>query len=652
MFILITNCVDSSRLLGCREMEFFRELEAVATMVLNQKCALMVINSKKCKNHSSSFTSSSKKFLDKDGAIKCDDDALSLVFQRLISSNNSDSTGWFLVLLTCKLIICGLRSKLQISSISRGLTLAAMAAVNEISPNGKEISSNALNSSVKICWDDLDGILNIIKTTFRAHHVLQLTEREIGTLSISMLTAFLSAVDRDSMKCSIIYRRALGLPIENLIVLENTLAMDIPIPPDIRQNRQGIKMSQKHDKFQNLIVAIFENSLELSELSNYSLEIDRNAEQPDPGGKRTSIKSLEYKFLDGMAHVLTLSKVTLVACQRRIHPYLVRILKKIGIICLPRLSIRYCGALQRLCGARQLVSIPISQNMCCPLDPLSLGYLSSLECRTIFGRHYIVARSGRESTASTFEEPCFDAQESFIASALGQDCAFGIRDRQSLISTVVLTAPSESLCNALEIVCEDVVKTLTCLLDCPYVLSGEGGWQRRTAQMLHQSFSECASSAALRKGESSSIGTRGEILRAASVFASCLGACGDIMGGDTDVLECFSRNSRSDDCTQPYLGAVGVDDAVKTSSARARARYGTAQGQEEEHCRRSDEDSSRCVSDEPWETDMNHILKAAASSDALILNQNAVQLAVDTAICVLDIDGHYLSCPQVIEKGQ
>jgi hypothetical protein len=38
--------------------------------------------------------------------------------------------------------------------------------------------------------------------------------------------------------------------------------------------------------------------------------------------------------------------------------------------------------------------------------------------------------------------------------------------------------------------------------------------------------------------------------------------------------------------------------------------------------------------------------------DALILNQNAVQLAVDTAICVLDIDGHYLSCPQVIEKGQ
>jgi TCP-1/cpn60 chaperonin family len=627
-------------------MEFFRELEAMATVVLNQKCALLVIDSKMSVSNYSSFTSSPMKFLDKDGAIRCDDDALPLVFQRLISSNNSGLSGWFLVLLTCKLIISGFQSKLQISSISRGFTSAAMAAVTEISPKGEKRCSTSSNPSVKINWDDLDGVLSIIKTSVGSHHVLQLTEREISTLSISILTAFLSSVDRDSMKCSIIYRRALGLPIENLIVLENTLAMDISLPHDI-QDRQRFKMSQTHNRFQKLIVAIFENSLELSELSNYSLEIDRNAEQTEPGGKRTSIKSLEYKFLDGIAHVLTLSKVTLVACQRRIHPYLVRILKKVGIICLPRLSIRYCGALQRLCGARQLVSFPITQNMICPLDPSSLGYLSSLECRTIYGRNYVVACSGTESTASTSDEPCSDAQESFTVSAFGQDCALGIRSRQSIMSTVILTAPSESLCSALEIVCEDVVRTLTGLLGCPYVLPGEGDWQRRTAKMLHQSFSECASSAALRKGESSSMGTRGEVLRAAGVFASCLGACGDIMSGDTDTLDSSSRSLHSSGCSHANMGTVGVGDAAELSSTSGQARSWTAR----EHSRWSDEDSSRCELDEPWETDLIHFVKDVTSYDALVPNQNALQLAVDTAICVLDIDGHLFSCPQVIEKG-
>lgn len=629
-------------------MEFFRELEAIATMVLNRKCALLVLNSTKSKCSSSSFTSSSIKFLDKDGAIRCDDDALSLVFQRLISSNNSDSTGWFLVLLTCKLIIAGFRSKLQISSIFRGFTLAAKATLSEISPKVEECSYNLSGISVKICWADLDGVLSIIKTSLRSHHVLQLTEIEIGTLSISMLTAFLSAVDRDSMKCSIIYRRALGLPIENLIVLENTLAMDIPIPPDIRWNRQGYKMPERHNKFQKLIVAIFENSLELSELSNYSLEIDRRAEQLEPGGKRASIKSLEYRFLNGIAHVLALSKVTLVACQRRIHPYLVRLLKKIGIICLPRLSIRYCGALQRLCGARQLVSFPISQNMSCPLDPSSLGYLSSLQFRTIFGRNYVVACSGTETTATTIDEPCSDAQESFTTSAFGRDCALGIRNRQSLMTTVILTAPSESLCNALEIVCEDVVRTLTGLLVCPYVLPGGGNWQRRMGQMLRQSFSECASSTAQREDESSSIGTKGEILRAAALFASCLGACGDLMGGDIDMYESNSRRPhRKEESVEGDLGALEVDHAAKMSLASDRAFSETARG----HSGRCDEDSSRRELSEPWKIDLNQFVGAPTSHDALVTNQNALQLALDTAICVLDIDGHLFSCPQVIEKG-
>jgi hypothetical protein len=628
-------------------MEFFRELEAVATVVLNQRCALLVIDSNTLKSSNSSFTSSPMKFLDRDGAIRCDEDALPLVFQRLLSSNNSGLSGWFLVLLTCKLIISGFQSKLQISSISRGFTSAAMAAVSEISLKEEKWCTSSSNLLHKVSWDDLNGILSIIKTSVGSHHVLQLTEREIGTLSISMLTAFLSSVDRDSMKCSIIYRRALGLPIENLIVLENSLAMDISLPPDIRQNRQGSKMSQTHNKFQKLIVAIFENSLELSELSNYFLEIDRDAEKIEPRGKRISIKSLEYKFLDGIAHVLKLSKVTLVACQRRIHPYLVRILKKVGIICLPRLSIRYCGALQRLCGARQLVSFPISQNMSCPLDPSSLGYLSSLECRRIYGRTYVVACSVTESTTSTSDEPCCNAQESFTVSAFGQDCAVGIRSRQSLMSTVILTAPSESLCNALEIVCEDVVKTLTGLLGCPYVLSGGGDWQRRTAQTLRQTLSEYASSTAQRDEESSSIGTRGEILRAAGVFASCLGACGDIMDGGRDTLDSNSGGLHSSGCTHDNLGTVGVGDAAESSSASGQVRPGTAR----EHCSRIDEDSSFCVLDEPWETDLNHFVKAVTCYDSLAPSQNALQLAVDTAICVLDIDGHLLSCPQVIEKG-
>ena len=564
-------------------------------MVLNRRHALLVTETKKSSCKSSLFTSSSMKFLDKDGAMTCDDRTLSSVFQRLMSSNCSDATGWFLVLLTCKLITTGFRSKLQISSISRGFTLAAIATARVICPKEEEMSTISSAPSIKIFWDDLDSVLSVIKTTVSSYHVLQLTERERDTLSISMLTAFLSSVDKDSMKCSVIYCQALGLSIENLIVLENTLAMDIPIPTDICRNRRRFETSRTHHKFQNLIVAIFENSLELSELSNYSLEIDGDPNQSEPGGKEASIKFLEYKFLDGIAFVLKSSKVTLVACQRRIHPYLVQKLKKMGIICLPRLSIRYCGALQRLCGARQLVSFPISQSMSTPLDPSSLGYLSSLECRAIYGRNYVVASSAAGSTIGASEEPRCDTQELFTVSAFGQECAQGIRNRQSLMSTVILTAPSESLCNTLQIVCEDVARTLTGLLSCPYVLPGGGAWQRGAAQMLHDELSKC-SFAPHTVDDSCSVGTREEVLRAASVFASCLGDCGRIMRG-----------------------------------------HGT--------------DTPRVISHEFGDDHTRCIVEAITQYDALTPNQNALQLAVDTAICVLDIDGQLISHPQSVDRS-
>ena len=332
------------------------------------------------------------------------------LYCKVVSSGDGSNAVWFAILFSCKLIISALTSPAfvhtPLCALIKGFHIASRAAMHELSvaEDSNDTAANKMTMSRIVSWSDLENILAIIQTSILSSqrncgHVQLLSDAQVDHVSMSFLTAFLAALDSDNggtASCNIVYRHAAGLPFESLLVLEDTLAMDIPIPFALLYNdnmsfvdsgghnyetaeaeRDLVNDSYRGKQeapvrtvvaTRNLVVAMFESSLEMPEMSstvaidiNVSIHDQSNTEKTTTASKEEeTAKSVELAYLDRLVQLFSRSNVSLVACQKRVHPYLIRALNARGILCLQRLSIRYCGALQRLCGARQLVAYLIS----------------------------------------------------------------------------------------------------------------------------------------------------------------------------------------------------------------------------------------------------------------------------------------------------
>lgn len=607
----------------------------------SKSSALLLVDCSESDSGKATFTSSSTKFLAEQRPKSHDGEVAHTILHSLLSSNSFDNAGWFSLLLSTKLITAGLNSNISISSIVKGYSLANSALAYAIDPNKEYVANQQSPHLRHLSWEDFDSIIGVIKTSLTSRHILQLTPQQSKKVSVSLLTTFLSSVDRDNLTSSIIFRHAVGLPIERIVALEDTLVMDIPIPMTLtKSRREQLYASSSSGQYVDLIVSIFENSLELSSFPSYSFEI-LNTTVPatkKESSLTSSIKSLEFLFLERLASILKRSKVTLVACQRRIHPYLVQILRRDEIVCLPRLSVRYCGALQRLSGARQLVSFPLSHEVASFIEPSSLGYLASIECRTLFGRKYVVASNAPIHAAEVSRELFNDHQYAVLSRTFDERCAEAIQLRQSATSTLILTAPSEILCSELQSACEDIVRTLVSLLTNPYLLPGSGVWQMRTAADLKLNFlKKYLDSQSDNSCNHPALGSPVYILKASTLFVNCLHDCGKIIFGRSGM--CVEGYDPFGDLKFDNSHGVDyrVDNHRKEESQNAdsinKGDYNTI-------------DSSLIAGAEqghPWNG-------TSSTVEALAPNRHAVQLAVEAAICVLDIDGAMRSHPLVTNK--
>ena len=614
------------------------EIQKIAQMVLQGDMAVLVADSTKSDWRNPSFTSSASKFLKEEGAMSIQDDVSTIIFRRLMSGNCCSSSGWFSLLFSCRLAIAGSRSRLPISSIVRGFMLANSATSKMIAIEGM-ISCDKHSHLLKLSWNNLEDVMRVVDTSLRSRRVLQLTEQQISHVGILLLTAFLSSADKDNMRCSVMYKQSWGLPIENMIVHENTLLMDIPIPSILRWPC-GSRSESKNCRipFKDLIVAIFEGSLELSEFPGYQLEIDTINDMTMQDG---SVKSLEYRFLENMASVIRQSKVTLVACQRRIHPYLVRILQRDGIVSLSRLSIRFCGALQRLCGARQLVTFPLSRDMRSAIDPSCLGYLAYMEYRTIYGKKYVVVSSRcKEGSAESGTE--INRMRNFVTSDFNPSVADEIESRQSTMSTVTLTAPSELLCCELEIACEETVRTLSSLLSCPYVLRGKGLWQRSVARELRGKLASSLHCESTRTLNPLCVGSSSDVIKAAGIYIDCLNYCGVAMSGEEGLGECDTY----DDVASVWSDTKDARHFLRTQDNPRNS------GNIKSQCPLSDDDDEYMEDDNEDPGSAFHVKNTAHmhSLEALVTNRIALQQAVDAAVCILDMDERLTLHPVEINK--
>ena len=618
-------------------------LENLSRLVHSKSSALLLVDSLESDCGNATFTSSSTKFLSEQRPKSHDGEVAHTILHSLLSSNSFDNAGWFSLLLSTKLITAGLNSNISISSIVKGYSLANSALAYAIDPKKEYVANQQSPQLRHLSWEDFNSIICVIKTSLTSRHILQLTPQQTKKVSVSLLTTFLSSVDRDNLTSSIVFRHAVGLPIERIMALEDTVVMDIPIPMTLtKSKREQCHSSSSSGQYVDLIVSIFENSLELSSFPSYSFEV-LNTTVPamkKESSLTSSVKSLEFLFLERLASILKRSKVTLVACQRRIHPYLIQILRRDGIICLPRLSVRYCGALQRLSGARQLVSFPLSHEVASLIEPSSLGYLASIECRTLFGRKYVVASNAPIHAAEVSRELFHDHQYSVLSRTFDERYTEAIQLRQSATSTLILTAPSEILCGELQSACEDIVRTLVSLLTSPYLLPGSGVWQMSTAADLKRNFlKKCLDSQSDNPCNHLALGSPVDVLKASTLFVNCLHDCGKIISG------------RSGTCVEGCdpLGDLKSDDSHGVDYCVDNHRKHQEEAQNTDGIHKGDYntiDSSLIAGAEqghPWN-------RTTSTVEALAPNRYAVQLAVEAAICVLDIDGALRSHPLVRNK--
>lgn len=643
---ILNRIGDNSRYLNIityRRMDSLYCLENICRLVQSNSSALLLVDSSESNCRNASFTSSSTKFLAEQRPKLHDGEVTHTILHSLLSTNSFDSAGWFSLLLCTKLITAGLNSNISISSIVKGYSLANSALDYAIDPNKEYVANEQSPHLQHLSWEDLDSIICVIKTSLTSRHILQLTPQQTKKVSVSLLTTFLSSVDRDNLTSSIVFRHAVGLPIERIMALEDTLVMDIPIPMTLtKSNREQCHTSSSSGQYVDLIVSIFENSVELSSFPSFSFEVlNTTVPAMKKGSSLTSsVKSLEFLFLERLASILKRSKVTLVACQRRIHPYLIQILRRDGIICLPRLSVRYCGALQRLSGARQLVSFPLSHEVASVIESSSLGYLASIECRTVFGRKYVVASNAPTHVPELSRELFHDHQYAFLSRTFDERCAEAIQLRQSANSTLIVTAPSEILCSELQSACEDIVRTLVSLLTNPYLLPGSGVWQMRTAADLKRNLlKKCLDSQFDSPCNHLALGSPVEVPRAFTLFVNCLHDCGKIISG------------RSGMCVEgcDLFGDLKSDNSHDVDRCKDNHRIHQDKAQDTESLSKGDYntiDSSLIAG-----AGQGHPCYGTSSTvEALASNRNAIQLAVEAAICVLDIDGALRSHPLVTSK--
>jgi hypothetical protein len=245
------------------------------------------------------------------------------------------------------------------------------------------IHKDSLGSVLRsVVWSSQCDVEHIVRSKLLEHQQLR-TMTFTGKLTASnnifhmsclvdsVVQVFLAAMHETPATAAepfcVVYHTTSGASATDLRSCPDTLYLDIPLPRELTSTIE--KYAQMHKGSSQppppLVVALFECSLELSDFQStgQSISIASSASSSarnDSSSNSSSSVPVEYALLSSFVAALQLCHVTLVACQKRVHPYLLRLLSRAGIRCIPRVSVRFIGALQRLSGARLLGSIPMA----------------------------------------------------------------------------------------------------------------------------------------------------------------------------------------------------------------------------------------------------------------------------------------------------
>lgn len=419
-----------------------------------------------------SLTSSSRYYINQ-MCTQHNHNPLLKIFLQVLNSHHKTQgdAGWLCIFLACQLMSKSSQQQIPVSSLIQGLNQACQAAV-------AELTSAKTPVSLTLDWGEPSQVISVLMSIFRPHQsTTGLSEEDMHNLATDLLSAFIGSLSdgrSGSLSAHVVfYSTSLTLhgadPCQHL---EGTLLLDIPLP-------RAFPPRGAHD----VLVAVFEHSLELPEqLTDMSIEVS----------SPLSIKTLEYTYMEKMCDILVRSGVGLVCCQRRIHPHLQRLLSRKGIVCLPRLSVRYVSAVLQLSGAKQLGAFPQLQTLpstdsisTFPLCKSSFGYLHRVYIMYTGNKALVALQHSKLYDSGEDCEEEGEGEAAVVAKLLGTNCsAPEVLDRRVKLSTLLLMGFHDSQTREIEGVCTGAMRVLTQLINGSQatVLSGGGCWQAYIAR--------------------------------------------------------------------------------------------------------------------------------------------------------------------------
>jgi hypothetical protein len=378
--------------------------------------------------------------------------------------------------LSCSTIVC-----------QRGLHHALQLAQSTLTHGHNPCRIYMAASDLRVMLSVVTACFDPIKCWLRRHQLAALNLVDVYEHAVSVEHSSGANI------LNLVYHSTVGPAIECTTCYTYTILMDLPTVGEFQLSLNVEVRSH--------IVALYDCSLELSLSSGYentSIQLM---------GAESLQESMEYLQLRNFADYLQRSRVTLLVCQKRVHPYLQRLLRQRSIILVYRVSVRYMAAVQALSGGRVHSVLPdqtaTTQGT---MEPSSLGFLHRVYCQHLFGRTYVAVvgftdetRDGAGSSVTRQER-----LQDYLLDAFGHHGASfvlpfvnGVVRRQQSYCTVILTAPNQPALTRWRAVYEQCMQRLQQLsAQGPTVslLPGNGMWQAYVARELRNHLSPASAS--------------------------------------------------------------------------------------------------------------------------------------------------------------
>mmetsp|Transcript_498 Transcript_498/g.832 ORF Transcript_498/g.832 Transcript_498/m.832 type:complete len:303 (-) Transcript_498:882-1790(-) len=276
---------------------------------------------------------------------------------------NDTETLLFCVSLSIRIIINGSEHDIAVPFLKKGYQIATNTIL-------KAFANRHTLAIKNFPWSSNESIVSYIQSLLAKSQCFNFwcsmnKKSALTKLSAKLLESYETVAvhseckDRDSSTNSvnILYHQMTGLAIDCIHCIHNTIIMELP---SSYLNGDELVHSAKFRR-SDLVVAMFESSLELPNSTNHYNTVEIHQET-STNNEYNSL-SVEKKLLNSIAVTIQRSKVDVVCCQKRIHPYLKRKLLTVGIRTLSNVSVRYMGALLRLSVFDKFYLFKITVNM-------------------------------------------------------------------------------------------------------------------------------------------------------------------------------------------------------------------------------------------------------------------------------------------------